>query len=246
MNSVINKIPLISDFLENNNIDIFGICESWLLPNIPDSFVNISNFSITHTDSNNQTRKHGVCIYVKSHISHTSINTSCDNVCAITYNLYLIVIYRPPNSCADNQALLNFLRIFYPGKEVLILGDFNLHLINWQTKTVLSVMYPPLHQSFVDCFVSLGLYQWVDVPTYVSSGNTLDLDFTSERDRVGEIEVKSPLPNCGHCPVLLSYYFQSGITTGNATPPKHSWHHGKYKKINEHYAKLIGNLNCKI
>ena len=152
MNSVINKIPLISDFLEENNIDIFGICESWLLPDIPDFFVNISNFSITRTDSNSQTRKHGVCIYVKSHISHISINTSCDNVCAIhllTYNLYLIVVYRPPsNSCADNQVLLNFLRIFCPGKEVLILGDFNLPLINWQTKTVLSVMYPPTASVF--------------------------------------------------------------------------------------------------
>ena len=99
-------------------------------------------------------------------------------------------------------------------------------------------MYPPLHQSFVDCFVSLGLHQWVDVPTYVSSGNTLDLAFTLERDRVGEIEVKSPLPNCGHCTVLLSYYFQSGITTGNAAPPKHFWHHGKYKKIDEHLCKI--------
>ena len=87
-------------------------------------------------------------------------------------------------------------------------------------------MYPPLHQSFVDCFVSLGLHQWVDVPTYVSFGNTLDLAFTSERDRMDEIEVISQLL----LPVWHNYW--------KCCSPKHSWHHGKYKKIDDHLCKI--------
>lgn len=233
---------MISDLLEENNIDIFGICESWLLPDIPDSFVSIGNFNISRADSKSNSRKHGVCVFIKSHISHICINTCCDNVCAIhllAYNLYIIVIYRPPsNSSEDNQALLNFLLDFCPGKEILLLGDFNLPLLNWKSKAVLSAKYPPLHQSFINCFISLGLHQWIDTPTYISSGNILDLAFTSERDRVGEVEVGNPLPNCGHCPVILTYYFQSGVTTENVDLPKRSWHRAKYNKINDYLLEV--------
>lgn len=237
VNSIINKLHIITDFLSDYNIDIFGVCETWLMPDITDSLINISNFSVVRTDTTSQTRKHGVCFYVKNNISYVKLEVSCENVCAIhliSLNIYLLIVYRPPSNSADsNLALLNFLNVFCPSKEVIVVGDFNLPLIHWQSRNVLTTRYPPLHQSFMDIFTTLGLLQWVMVPTYINSGNTLDLAFTSEDDRVGDTEVLSPFPNCGHCPVIMHYYFQSGTLSNTNQLPKRSWHKARYNKINE-------------
>ena len=50
--------------------------------------------------------------------------------------------------------------------------------------------------SFLDCFNSLGLTQWVHEPAYHCSGNILDLNLASESDRIRLIKVLSPLSGC--------------------------------------------------
>lgn len=94
----------------------------------------------------------------------------------------------------------------------------------------------------MDCFTSLGLHQWVTTPTFVRSDNIIDLALTSESDRVGELKIMSPLPNCGHCPVLLCYYFQFGVTTDNPPLIKRSWHRGKYNLINDRLSEIDWNF----
>ena len=61
---------------------------------------------------------------------------------------------------------------------------------------------------------------------------TLDLILTSENDRVGDVEVLPNFPNCGHCPLILHYYFENCVKASSTRQVKFSWHRGKYNKIN--------------
>jgi hypothetical protein len=109
-------------------IDIFCIAESWLLPNVPDSFVHILGFRIVRTDTVGIVPKHGVCIYIKDGILTESIATNCPNVHIIKLtmlNTFIAIVYRPPsNNNIENALLAQFLTDFCIGKEVVILGDF--------------------------------------------------------------------------------------------------------------------------
>lgn len=236
MNSIINKLSMLSDLLVEHSLDLFGVAETWLLPDVPDSFVSISQYNIVRADTQCNTRKHGVCIYIKNSLNFVPLEVNCTNTCAIyllDLNLYVVIVYRPPsNSNSENLALVDFLLDFCPTKEVLLMGDFNLPNILWRLSEPMSASYPPLHQQFVDCFLSLGLYQWVKSPTFIHSGSTLDLILTSEDDRVGDVETLPNLPSCGHCPLILQYYFQTGRHITSFHQVKHAWHRGKYIRIN--------------
>ena len=48
--------------------------------------------------------------------------------------------------------------------------------------------------------------EWVMEPTFISSGNTLDLFLTLEIDHVGVVKVLAPFPRCGHCPVVVNIF----------------------------------------
>lgn len=42
------------DYLYSNFVDICGVNETWLLPNVPDYFVQIPDCKIMHIDANMQ------------------------------------------------------------------------------------------------------------------------------------------------------------------------------------------------
>ena len=51
LNKLSNKINLISIFLFEQTLHIFGVAETWLLPSITDSFVDIFEYSIVRKDT---------------------------------------------------------------------------------------------------------------------------------------------------------------------------------------------------
>ena len=74
-----------------------------------------------------------------------------------------------------------------------MLGDFNLPSVHWSLNRALSDS-SVLDNQFVDFFfVSRGLVQMVQVPTYFPSANVLDLLLCSHEERVGLWEVFRPL-----------------------------------------------------
>ena len=132
--SILNKISIIDDFLSEFSLDIFGVAETWLLPIIPDSFASKDHYNIARSDSPDETRKNGVCVYVKKTLSYISLEiNNCKHVCAIhliNFNLLVVIVCRSPSySHSENSNLFEFLTNFCTNKEVLILGDFNLPLI---------------------------------------------------------------------------------------------------------------------
>ena len=163
--------------------------------------------------------------------------------CCWIIKFYLILVYRPPsNDCGDDALLIDFLLEFCTDKEVIIFGDFNMPDIDWRADDCLFVNYSPRIRPFIDCFVSLGIKQWVSGPTFWRSGNTLDLVFTSEEDRVGTVETLPPYPSCGHLCVLFTYIFQSGVDSAGTREVRRDWFKGRYGIINNHLSDFDWNF----
>lgn len=98
----------------------------------------------------------------------------------LPYCVHIVVPYHPPsNTHLHDVDLKSFLESFAPCKELILVGDFNLPAINWSGDVPTSSTAQDT--SFLDCFASLGLHQWVTEATNTRADNTLDLVFTTTR-----------------------------------------------------------------
>ena len=237
MNKLSNKISIVSEFMYEYELNIFAVAETWLLPSVKDSFVDISDYIIVRKDTESIYAKHGVCLYIRKDIHFEHHNVDIANVvCVHLVNLgvFIVVIYRPPSySNLDNENLSAFILEFCMGKEVIVVGDFNLSSIDWSSEFSLFEHYDPVTQLFVDSFISMGLYQWVSECTFVRSGSILDLVFTSSSDRIGDLVVMPPFPNCGHCPLMFDYVFDFSLEHPLGEVARRAWWKGKYGRIND-------------
>ena len=51
------------------------------------------------------------------------------------YDMYFLIVYRPPSyTAAENETLALTLQELISGKEMIILGDFNLPNIEWTSQ----------------------------------------------------------------------------------------------------------------
>ena len=125
-----------------------------------------------------------------------SVPCNCPNVHIIflvQFGIFGVLLYRPPGSGVhENDVLINFLVDFCVGKEAVVMGDFNLPDIKWPQSDCMSFNYQPDVQQFINAFLSAGLTQWVVLPTFPRSGNILDLDLSTEDDRIGSVLFLAP------------------------------------------------------
>ena len=107
--------------------------------------MNIPDYAIIRADRKNR-KNGGVAIYhhylLNMDETETFSNDCCE--CAMSYNkvnsISVIGVYRPPDAtptifkeCLDKiQTFINK----HPNESILILGDFNLKFINWDTETI--------------------------------------------------------------------------------------------------------------
>ena len=235
VNSLVRKLPHVNYFLEQQMLHILGITETHLLQSMPNSFIDIPNYCVIRNDTQGPFAKHGVCIYIHESVKFEPVATPCTNVITVylsEFNVFVILVYRPPSSSLEEtESLFDYLLTFCEDKEVLLLGDFNLPTLAWNTSDPTLHASPFDRQSF-EVFTSLGLTQWVSEPTFPRSGNILDLILSTEGDRVGSVQVLPPLPGCDHCPVLCSYVFDSHNSCLEVIPDQNkNWHKGKYNHI---------------
>ena len=208
-----NKLNYVFNLINDNNLDIVSITETWLTLDCDTSFVDLPGFSFYRGDTAGTVRKHGAGLYVSDSVSSCLIETAISNVVVVFLSdlgIFVASVYRPPSYDAnENNNLVEFLRNFSVGREVVIMGDFNLPSISWDHSGGFSSLYStPTDRLFRECFAGCGLTQWVKGATFFPSGNTLDLVLTSEEDRVLEVESAPPLPGCHHCPVIIQLIFQ--------------------------------------
>ena len=243
VNSISNKVAYIFNLIKEENLNICAITESWLTSSCDSSYVAIDGYSLYRGDVEGTVRKHGSAIYVRKSLKHHEIKLSLPNVAAVfleEFDLYVLSVYRPPSlSNGENMQLLTLLREFVFGREVLILGDFNLPTLDWSLPSVLDSYIRPLDREFYDCFTQGGLTQWVDFPTFFPSGNILDLILTTDSDRVGDVYGTSPLPGCHHCPVVCSlvYMFNTDDVPDRLADSR-SWSRANFSNISEDIASI--------
>ena len=237
----------VASLLVSHNLDILGISETWLNSQITDSSLNIFGYEIARSDSMCQRKKHGVAMYIRKGLNYQIVCSNVNNVIIVylpRYKVYILTVYRPPSyDDAYDDVLIDFLLSFCVNKEVVLMGDFNLRSLKWHERDMLTLHITSTDAKFYDAFVSTGLSQVVKVSTFYPSGNVLDLCLVSDEYRVGSCEALPPLPNCGHCPIIISYVFQDlDLTTEQPRVPERLWTRGKYDLISRYLNEVDWEL----
>ena len=182
VNSLMNKVNYVSHLIDRESLDLVAVSETWLTGAVSSSFVSIPEFDVVRGDVRGDVRKHGVCIYVSKKLKYVPLNVDIPNVTCIQLvdmGIFVLSVYRPPSyNNIENATLINFLSDFCLGKEVVVLGDFNLPSLRWASYDLLNDYVAPLDLEFFSCFMQLGLNQWVQEGTFLGSNNILDLVLT--------------------------------------------------------------------
>ena len=203
INSLKNaKQELVSAILTEGNIDILVACETKLDSSILTSELNLPpSYSIYRKDRTADGG--GVLIAIKNtiaHEKHDELNTDCEIVwISITLqskkNLHIASYYRPPN--ATEESIINLrnslqkLRTKSKQNPIIIIGDFNIPHVDWDTLTTIPTPGASTKNSnlLLELVNDYGLDQTVRGPT--RGKNTLDLCMTTH---LGLIEKTSTTP----------------------------------------------------
>ncbi len=185
----VNAQSLQSNFEEikmcvnDRDIDVLCVSETWLHTNTPDELVNIPNYVIYRCDNG---RGGGVCIYTKKELKTHLITFPVtrqvgveDLWVSIQSNKYPAVIigcvYRHPKATVDSYEYLQdvFRQLCISKKFFYILGDFNCDLLLKDSK-------------LSSILKNNRLVQIIDVPTRVTSTSAtlLDLIITNNSDAI--------------------------------------------------------------
>ena len=171
---------------------------------------------------------------VKDSLAFIQIDVDLLNVVAVLLlnsDVYVLTVYRPSSSLIQDENLVSFISDFCVGREVLILGDFDLPSLDWMVKNVIGSYAPPREMFFFDSFSLLGLSQRVKEGTFIDSNNILDLVLTTEWDRIGDVLVLEPFPRCHHCPVVCEYVLQFTGDNEDEVVEKRLWSKGNYAEL---------------
>ena len=156
------------DFLNNNKIKVLSVTETWLTSDCSSSFVDLPGFEFFRGDVEGAVRKHGTGIYVSKEFNCVKVVLDMQNVVVVylkDFDVYVVSIYRPPSySGEQNQRLIDFIKNFSIGRELIIMGDFNLPTLRWPTQNI-SMGVSVVDREFLECFVVSGLTQWVKFGT---------------------------------------------------------------------------------
>lgn len=252
LNKLSNKLSFVKDTLYFYKLDLFAITETWLQPDVTDATVAIDGYEIVRNDLISPHPKHGVCVYIKGNVKVGEISKTVPNTIGFalpSYGISVVVVYRPPsNSLEENLRLIDFIENFCLNKETLLLGDFNLPTIEWNSVSLSAT--DTTDRRFLELFCLLGLHQWVSEPTFIHSLNILDLVLTSEDDRILRLSVLPPFPSCGHCLIFCEYLFQLLSEPGTVDNQERSlklWRKGDYSAIDRHLSDICWEFefcNC--
>ena len=178
--SLVNKLSLFQAYVYLFNFDVICLSETWLSESVFDQEILPTNYSIYRKDR--PSRGGGVLIAVKDTIPvsvHPSdLSNNAPEILTVTLNLckptILSCVYLPPspNDYYMNDAISNLTQVIQSNQsaDTIIVGDFNLPDIQWDTLFSTS----PSSSAFCDFVFDNSLIQMIDEPTHVK-GNILDL-----------------------------------------------------------------------
>ena len=119
----------LADFISRNGVKIAAVTESHLIPCISNASIAIPHYDLLRNDASSTVQKHGVCVYVHRDINVDNVTCPMTNVLVFRltkYNVFVIVVYRPPSyTQVQNQELLGLLDNVVRDREAIVIGDFN-------------------------------------------------------------------------------------------------------------------------
>ena len=175
--SIRNKSASLLEFIKYNNADLIAVTETWLRPELTESFISSitpPGYKFSHVPQNVK-KGDGVGFFIKEDLSFeqvsknncqtlesTSIQISTEGAKDVIFH----VVYRPPN-----LSKLQFLDEFgmflegaaFSGCENILLGDLNFHLDQHDAWTL----------KFCDMLEQFSFTKLVNTPTHIQ-GHILD------------------------------------------------------------------------
>ena len=144
------KVQYLGEVAEESNAIIIALTESHLKSQILDAEVHIPGFQLFRSDRNYHINKGGVITFVKEEyacgveVLASGCNDTAEWNCLFLPVIRAVVVnvYRPP-SCPEHKfkemlaeisAAIG--KISSPMPTIIICGDFNLPIINWETGTI--------------------------------------------------------------------------------------------------------------
>ena len=196
-----NKINELRCLVLTENIDVIAVTETFIDTTNNDLIYeySIDGYKFFNKDRVNR-RGGGVALYVATWLNPVDItpaDTNIEHVCVkvkgdeLTVNIS--VTYRPPGQNHElDTAMYNILHRSLQNNESLILGDFNLPHIEWQS---LSGVERESH-SMLEFLEDNFLTQLVSEPTRENS--ILDLVIASQDHLINKVTVGEHLGSCDH------------------------------------------------
>ena len=200
--SIVNKVDELEIYINEEDLDIVGVTETWLTEEILTSEFSFEGYTLLRKDRKDlvKTRGGGVAIYVKNDINvieRDDLNMQlfpesiwCELVIKGEKTL-LGVCYRPPDSSAENNEAMYSLINKIGRANVVIMGDFNFSELSWDSKSNTLHEHP-----FITCLHDNFLEQLVDKPT--RGDKILDLVLCSDINFVQNLTVGEPFATSDH------------------------------------------------
>ena len=164
-----------------HNFSVIGVSETWLKPTSDVTLFQIPGYSFAHVCRSDKTGG-GVALYVKEELDSkirddlSGIKPGCESIffeIAGSNNKKAVVgcMYRAPNSDSTSfieniESQLQILNM--ENKDVYIMGDFNLNLMNYDCEDKV--------KDFVDLMNSSGLFSLITKPTRISQNTATLID----------------------------------------------------------------------
>ena len=191
-----SKINFLNDLSDESTLFV-ALCGTFFNhnDNIFDAKIQMQGYIVCRTDRLSRSGG-GVCFYIKDHIQFATCLSFSNDMCEVLIvklsnpQLVLINTYRPPNSSRESfEEIVNKIRLCIgemstPLCDIIMLGDFNFPLIDWQS----TVIFSTHANSLLDLTYFLYLDQLVQLPT--RGANILDLVFSNPLiiDNIDSIE----------------------------------------------------------
>ena len=194
---------------------MLALTETWLTEDITDAEITIHGYTLFRCDRTGRAGG-GVVLYVREDLNASLLHKSSDpggryeglwcNVKLSPRGCDIVgVVYRPPG--AEPSALVADLKQFAKGGLCLVLGDFNVPLIDWDTNTC-KPGADPFTREIHFALCELYLYQHVRSPTRISanSSNILDLVLSPRDSDVTALKISAPIGTSDHATVQFHWH----------------------------------------
>ena len=142
------KLKTLGEIVNHNEHEIpfFVTIETHWKEYIENAEIGIPNYNVIRADRPSSKRKGGVAIYSHHSFTMEDIETFSNSFCEVAIainkisNTIVAAVYRPPETPAEKfRECLNKIKRYKEKHETattLILGDFNLKYIEWQSETI--------------------------------------------------------------------------------------------------------------